>query len=134
MRKNCTIGIYLGLSQSNVEGSKCHSCLPVVHRWEGHGATIQGLSGWRWQWDLVVTTSQRSTLIGHHNSASAIMLTSPSGAMSCSHLSGEDTGWGARIGVGVARVVHRVRVVMLISNVTPKRDTESHIISTTEGK
>lgn len=113
----------------------CLACLPVVHRWEGHRAAIQGLSGWRWQWDLlVVSPPQRSTLIGHHSSASAIVLTSTSGAMPCSHLSGEDTGWRARVGVGVARMVHRVRVVMLIRTVTPKRDADSHIINTTEGK
>lgn len=109
------------------------ACLPVVHRWEGHRAAIKGLSGWRWQWDLlVVGATQSPTLIGHHNSASAIMLTSPSGAMACGHLSGEDTGWWARIGVGVARMVHRVRIVMLVLTVTPKRDMESHIINITE--
>lgn len=69
-----------------------------------------------------MTTTQRSTLIDHHSSASAVMLTCTSGAMPCSYLSGEDTGWWARIGVGVARMVHRVRVVMLIRTVTPKRD------------
>lgn len=109
------------------------ACLPVVHRWEGHRAAIQGLGGWRRQWDvLVVSTTQRSTLIGHHSSASAIMLTSSSGAVACSHLSGEDTGWRARVGVGVARVVHGVRVVMLIRTVTPTGDTESQMINTTE--
>lgn len=105
------------------------ACLPVVHRWEGHRAAIQGLTGWRWQWDvLVVSATQRSALIGHHSSASAIMLTSTSGTVACSHLSSEDTGWRARIGVGVARMVHRVRVVMQIRTVTPTRDTESQII------
>lgn len=111
------------------EMSYSPACLPVVHRWERHRAAIQGLSGWRWQWDvLVVSTTQRSALIGHHSSASAIMLTSTSGAVACSHLSSEDTGWRARIGVGVARMVHRVRVVMRIRTVTPKGDTESQII------
>lgn len=122
-------------SKFEVNRCRCLACLPVVHRWEGHGAAIQGLSRWRRQWDLwVVTTTQRSTLIGHHSSASAVMLTPTSGAVACSHLSGEDAGWGARIGVGVARVVHRVRVVMLIRTVTPKRHTESHIINTTGGR
>lgn len=98
------------------------ACLPVVHRWEGHGATIQGLSRWRWQWDvLVVGTTQRSALVGHHRSAPAVVLASTSGAVASSHLSSEDAGWRARVGVGVARVVHRVRVVMRIRTVTPKK-------------
>lgn len=81
---------------------------------------------------LVVSTTQRSTLIGHHSSASAIMLTSSSGAMTCSHLSSEDAGRGAGIGVGVARMVHRVRVVMLIRSVTPETDTKRDSINPTE--
>lgn len=53
--------------------------------------------------------------------------------MTCSHLSSEDAGRWARIGVGVARMVHRVRVVMLIRSVTPERDTKRYFINPTEG-
>lgn len=81
----------------------------------------------------MVSTTQRSTLIGHHGSASAIVFASSSGAMTCSHLSGEDAGGWAGIGVGVARVVHRVRVVMLIRTVTPETDMKSDFINPTEG-
>lgn len=82
----------------------------------------------------MVSTTQRSTLIGHHSSASAIMLTSSSGAVTCSHLSSEDAGRRAGIGVGVARMVHRVRVVMLIGTVTPKTDTRGDLINHAEAK
>lgn len=53
--------------------------------------------------------------------------------MTCSHLSSEDAGRWAGIGVGVARMVHRVRVVMLIRSVTPERDTKRYFINPTEG-
>lgn len=75
----------------------------------------------------MVTATQRSALIGHHISASAIVLAPASGAVPCSHMGGQDAGRWAGIGVGVARVVHGVGVVMLIRTVTPRRDTESHI-------
>lgn len=97
--------------------------LPVVHWWKGHGATVHSLSGWRRQRDLVVVvrTAQCPTLIGHHGPASVIVFTSST--MPGSHLGSQDAGRGARVGVGVAGVVHGVGVVVLIRTVTPDRDS-----------
>lgn len=43
--------------------------------------------------------------------------------MPCSHLCCKDAGRWARIGVGVASMVHGVGVVVLIWTVTPNRDS-----------
>lgn len=98
--------------------------LPVVHWWKGHGATVHRLTGWRRQWDLVVVRAAQSpTLICHHSPASTIMLASSTRAVSGSHLSSQDAGWWAGVGVGMASMVHGIGVVVLISTVTPDSDS-----------
>lgn len=72
---------------------------------------------------MVVRTAQCPTLIGHHSPASTIMFTSSTGAMPCSHLCSKDAGRWAGVGVGMAGMVHRVGVVVLIRTVTPNRDS-----------
>jgi len=99
-------------------------CLPVVHWWKGHGATVHRLRGWRRQLDLVVVRApQCPTLIGHHGPASHVMFTSSAwGVARCSHLGSQRAGRWARVGVGVAGLVHHV-VVVLIRTVTPDKDS-----------
>lgn len=97
---------------------------PVVYGWEGHGASVHGLAGWWWQWDLVVVVdaAQRPALIGHHGPASGLVLpssSSSSGPVAGSHLSSQGAGRRAGVGVGVARVVHGVGVVVRVGTVTP---------------
>lgn len=98
-------------------------CLPVVHWWKGHGATVHGLGRWRRQRDLVVGTTHCTALVGYHRPASAIVFTSCTRPMPCSHLCSKDAGRGARVGVGVASMVHWVGVVVLIWTVTPESDS-----------
>lgn len=121
---NSTVyNLYHGMWYSS---SKTDCFLPVVHRWKGHGAAVHSLSRWRRQRALVVVVvvvvgaAQCPTLIGHHWPASVVMFTSATSSMSCSvHLGSQNAGWRARVGVGVASVVHTVRVVLLILPVTP---------------
>lgn len=95
--------------------------LPVVHWWEGHRATVHGLSGWRRQRDLVVVvgTAQCPALIGHHGPAPVVMITHAASGVSCGHLGGQGAGRGARVGVGVASMVHGAGVVVLLGAESP---------------
>lgn len=70
---------------------------------------------------VVVRAAQCPALIGHHSPAPVIEFSSSTGGVSCSHLGGQDAGRRARVGVGVAGVVHGVGVVVLIGTVTPER-------------
>lgn len=103
--------------------SLCIVCLPVIHWWKRHGATVHSLRRWRRQRDLVVVNAaQCPTLIGHHSSSSTLVFTCAPGPVPCGHLGSQDTGRRARVGVGVASMVHGVGVVELISTVSPGRD------------
>lgn len=55
---------------------------------------------------VVVGAAQRPALIGHHVPAPAVVLSSCTRAVPRRHLCGQDAGRGARVGVGVAGVVH----------------------------
>lgn len=72
---------------------------------------------------VVVRTAQCPTLIGHHSPASTIMFTSSTRAVPCGHLGSQDAGRRARVGVGVASMIHGVGVVVWIRTVTPDRDS-----------
>lgn len=99
--------------------------VPVVHRWEGHGATVHSLGGWRRQRDLVVVgTPQCPALVAQHGPSPHIVFTSATrGVASRGHLGGQDARRGAGVGVGVAGVVHHVGVVVLIGTVSPDGDS-----------
>lgn len=69
---------------------------------------------------VVVGTTQCPPLISrHHGPASHVMFPSSSRGVARRHLSSQDAGRGAGVGVGVARVVHHVGVVELICTETP---------------
>lgn len=70
----------------------------------------------------MVGATQRPPLVANHGPASAFVLPSSTRGVSCSHLGGQDAGRRARVGVGVAGMVHAVWVVMLIHIVTPYRN------------
>lgn len=93
--------------------------LPIVHWWEGQRATVHSLSGWRRQWDLVVVRAAQRPALIDHGPAPVIMVTSSTGRVPCSHLGGQDTGWWARVCVGVASMVHGVGVMVQIWTMTP---------------
>lgn len=67
---------------------------------------------------MVVTTTKRPTLIGH-GPAPIILVTSSTRSVPCSHLGSQDTGWWAGVGVGVARVIHGVGVMVHIRTMAP---------------
>lgn len=70
---------------------------------------------------MVVVAAQCPALIGHHTPASTFVFASST--MPCGHLGSQDAGRWARVGVGVAGVVHGVGVVVRIRTMTPDRDT-----------
>ncbi|TNN88857.1 hypothetical protein EYF80_000735 [Liparis tanakae] len=96
---------------------------PGVHWWKGHGAAVHSLRGRRRQLDLVVVRApQCPALIGHHGPASHVMFTSSAGGVArCGHLGSQRAGRRARVGVGVAGLVHHV-VVVLVRTETPDED------------
>lgn len=99
-------------------------CVPVVYRWEGHGTTVHSLRGWRRKRDLllvvVMSAAQCPALISYHRPPPVIMFCTR--AVTCCQLGGQDAGRRARVGVGVAGVVHGVGIMHLVGTVTPGKD------------
>ena len=107
-------------------------CVPVVHRGERHGA-VHVLSGRRRGRGLVWPT-QGPAPVGHGCSPEVVF--TPQGGVSQSHLGSQDAGRRARVGVGVACMVHGTGVVEIhmFQAMTPEKERKRHTEKEREGE
>lgn len=69
---------------------------------------------------VVVGAAKRAALVSR-DPAPAVVVASSARAVARRHLGSQDAGRRARVGVGVASVVHGVGVVVQVGSVTPDR-------------